>query len=90
MMRCAVLIAALSSLALPAAAGAATLTTGADGLLVYQAAVGERNDVTARDDFGGPGPRLVFTETGARVRASVTRVDRPADLALLRADVDLP
>jgi hypothetical protein len=68
MMRSAVLIAALSSVALPAAAGAATLRTGADGLLVYQAAVGERNDVTARDDFGGPGPRLVFTETGARVR----------------------
>jgi Ca2+-binding RTX toxin-like protein len=79
------LIAALSTLAFPAAAGAASLRTADDGRLVYQAASGERNDVTARDDFGGSGPRLVFTELGAPVRVGAGCAAGPPIVCAMRS-----
>jgi Ca2+-binding RTX toxin-like protein len=59
--RSAALIAAVSSLLVPAAAGAATVQTAADGRVVYRAGPGELNDVAASDG--------VFMDAGARIRA---------------------
>jgi Ca2+-binding RTX toxin-like protein len=83
--RSAALIAALSTLSFPAAAGAASLRTADDGRLVYQAGRGERNDVTARDDFGGSGPRLVFGDLGARVRVGPGCADEPPIVCEMRS-----
>jgi RTX calcium-binding nonapeptide repeat (4 copies) len=91
MKRSAAVIAAVTSLAGPGAAGAATLGTAQDGRLVYRAAVGELNDVTAREDFDGthPWPRtLVFTEAVAAVAVGAGCVDSDPIACELR-DTDI-